>query len=187
MKLMKLVDVRRLSAELGVSERQVQRLVQLGMPRAERGKYDLVACLAWMIARWKEQIAAAREKEGGLEFERMRATRAQADNLEHQLRARRATLIPADVAAAHAKAHFDAVRRAFLEDLDGLAGRLAGKDRHEIKRVFHERNCAVLAKLATGDYLRTEPRPVATVEKKPRPRRRRSKAAHARRPAHTKR
>jgi hypothetical protein len=46
---MALVTVEQVATSLNVSSRRVQQLTTEGMPRAERVRYDLIACLEWYV------------------------------------------------------------------------------------------------------------------------------------------
>jgi phage terminase Nu1 subunit (DNA packaging protein) len=46
---MALVNVQKLASAMNVTTRWVNKLVEEGMPREERGKYDLAKCLLWYI------------------------------------------------------------------------------------------------------------------------------------------
>ena len=46
---MALVDVRKLASAMNVTTRRVAQLVHDGLPREERGKYELGKCLLWYI------------------------------------------------------------------------------------------------------------------------------------------
>jgi phage terminase Nu1 subunit (DNA packaging protein) len=95
---MALVNVRKLASVLNLTERRVQQLVPEGLPKEERGKYDLGKCMAWYI----RYLQAALEKravpmpEGdlsGLRDERLRLTRAEAGLKEIELAKQRGLLV----------------------------------------------------------------------------------------------
>jgi phage terminase Nu1 subunit (DNA packaging protein) len=46
---MALVDVRKLASAMNVTTRRVAQLVHEGMPREERGRYELGKCLLWYV------------------------------------------------------------------------------------------------------------------------------------------
>jgi len=46
---MALVNVQKLASAMNVTARRVQQLVGEGLPREEKGKYDLAKCLLWYI------------------------------------------------------------------------------------------------------------------------------------------
>jgi phage terminase Nu1 subunit (DNA packaging protein) len=46
---MALVNVQKLAGAMNVTTRRVAQLVHEGLPREERGKYDLAKCLLWYI------------------------------------------------------------------------------------------------------------------------------------------
>lgn len=50
------VPVADLAELFGVSERRIQQLVELGMPRLDRGKYNLFACVQWQLNEMEQSI-----------------------------------------------------------------------------------------------------------------------------------
>ncbi|SRR6266849_1167252 len=94
---MALVDVTRLANALEVGVRRVQQLAAEGLPKEERGRYDLGKCVLWYI---RSLHAALQKKavpvDGGFAGEgeeRLRLLRADADLREIELAKQRNTLI----------------------------------------------------------------------------------------------
>jgi phage terminase Nu1 subunit (DNA packaging protein) len=108
-----LVDVAFLAAFLGISERRVQQLVKLGMPRAARGQYDLLPCAKWYVEFLQEELKkrspATQPENAGIDAERARLVAAQADRAEIEVAVRRGDLM----FAPHTEAAWaDAIHRA---------------------------------------------------------------------------
>lgn len=81
---------------LDLTERRVQQLSRDGViPRAERGRYDLVGAVRGYVRYLREQ--AARAQSGAVDFgaERARLVKAKADLAEMEAEARRGDLLPA--------------------------------------------------------------------------------------------
>ena len=143
--------VHQIAAAFGVSARQVQRFADEGMPRPVAGRYDPVGCARWFIERLRAELAALGQGDD-LEAQRARAMAAQANLLEHRLKAARAELVPRGIIEAHYRAVMRWVRNAFLDrDYQAMAGQLVGKPRTEIRRLIDGWNRDVLLKLARGE------------------------------------
>lgn len=85
-----------LADALGVSERQVYRLHQLGMPKKGRGEYPLVRCCVW----YREHVLSPAENGEGpdLDEARLRKERAKAREAERKLSRRRREVVPSEIA-----------------------------------------------------------------------------------------
>jgi hypothetical protein len=69
---------------LNISVRRLQQLVQEGMPRAERGQYEIGPCLTWYIRFLSKALAARNETDGGeLLVQRTRILALRADKVAH--------------------------------------------------------------------------------------------------------
>lgn len=101
---MALVGVEQVSKALNVSARRVQQLsTKEGMPRAERGQYDLGQCMLWYIRYLQKQIAGRSSGEEGsvtsLMTERTKQARQQSERMQMaNLKARGEVLLASDVA-----------------------------------------------------------------------------------------
>lgn len=85
----------RIAEALGVSERQVYRYHQMGMPKAGRGQYPLLRCCIW----FRRHILAPAENGNApdLDEARLRKERAKAREAERRLSRRRQEVMPAEV------------------------------------------------------------------------------------------
>jgi phage terminase Nu1 subunit (DNA packaging protein) len=89
----KLVGIKELAEELGVSESTIKEYKKLGMPHSAKGKgiatkYDVDACAAWMKANNKTGDIGRAPGEISEEMKRqqLRKTIAQADKYEQELK-----------------------------------------------------------------------------------------------------
>lgn len=143
------VDVARVAQEFGCTDRTIQGLVKLGMPKAGHGRYDLLACFRWYVAKLRDE---AKEQElDPLEQERKRLTMAQADLAEIELAKARGLLIPIETYKQHTLAHLNTVRQRFLQLPAQIAPQLEGEERGTIKVKVRTAVCNVLAVLSTGE------------------------------------
>lgn len=146
------VDVWYIAKEFACSDRQVQKFVQLGMPKLAHGKYDLLECWRWYALKLKSELEEAQEEVTlrSLEWEQTRETKAKADIAELRASQMRRELIPIDIYRQRVAAHHSVVRQNIL----GLAGQIAplleGLTRIEIKARLHQRHKDLLNALSTG-------------------------------------
>jgi hypothetical protein len=118
-----LVDVYRVAAAFGCTDRQVQLLALEGMPKAGHGRYDLQACTEWFEGREKRKV----QSRGSIATQTAAAT------------ARRRVL--------------DVVRRELLALPFNVAPRLVGKACPEIKQILRKQICQVLLKLSAREEM----------------------------------
>lgn len=94
---------------LDVTERQVYELARDGtIPRAQRGRYDLVACVRAYIRHLREVAAGRQSRDGKLDLpaERARLAREQADHQSMKNALLRKELVPvSDVETAFTTVH----------------------------------------------------------------------------------
>jgi hypothetical protein len=75
-----IVGVDKIAQLFGKSEREVQRLVIFeGMPRINRGQYDLAKCAAWYVAFLHAQVCGCAGPCDGFDPETRNATNARAE------------------------------------------------------------------------------------------------------------
>jgi|SRR6185295_1758654 len=123
-----------IGAALGITTRRVQQLVDEGMPRLDRGKYDLLECLSFWFLKAAEERDKAREEQGsGLDAERERLTRAQADLAQLELSEKRGEMIPLDMHKTFVSTRIRAARVRILSLPDNLAGALENESKQAIK------------------------------------------------------
>ena len=94
------VNVETAAKALNVTPRRVQQLVKDGMPRAERGLYDLGQCMAWYIRFLQKALEQRAGSDGtggvlGLATERARLAKEQADKtaMENAISRRQVLLV----------------------------------------------------------------------------------------------
>lgn len=114
---MALQTVGQVATLLELSERQVYELAKRGtIPRAERGRYDLIACVRAYVRHLRE-VAAGRASDDGrsdIVAERARLAAAQADQYELKNAQLRGDLVPADDIESASVAIHSAVQRRLL-------------------------------------------------------------------------
>jgi len=82
---------------LDLSERRVQQLGREGViPKAERGRYDLVGAVRGYVRYLRDQASRAQSGVADFATERARLVRAKADLAEMEAAKRRGALLPAD-------------------------------------------------------------------------------------------
>jgi phage terminase Nu1 subunit (DNA packaging protein) len=97
-----------LAALFGVDVRTIANLVEEGMPKTERGKYDLTACVPWYLNRERE---AARGAKGlnDLDLARQRKTVADARLAELEVAKAEELVIPTELHAQRLKERLETV------------------------------------------------------------------------------
>lgn len=100
-----------LAALIGVDVRTIKNLVDDGMPKEARGKYDLGVCVKWYIERCVE-LARAGKGLNDLDLARQRKTIAEARMAELELEQLEGNLIPLEM---------------HEHRVEGIAGRLAAQ------------------------------------------------------------
>jgi phage terminase Nu1 subunit (DNA packaging protein) len=134
---MALVGVEKVARALNIGVRRVQQLVAEGMPRPEKGKYDVGLCLMWYV-RYLQKALERREIPqdaigASLRQERQRLVKAQADREELELGARRGELVPATVYEQEVGVIFTVLRQRLLTLPARLAPHLEGENRTVVK------------------------------------------------------
>jgi phage terminase Nu1 subunit (DNA packaging protein) len=156
---MALVSVDKVAKALNTGVRSVQRLVLEGMPRAERGRYDIGQCLLWYV-RYLQKIIeskglAVEDAVGAsLRQERQRLIKAQADREELELGARRGELVPVAMYEQEVGVTFNVLRQRLLTLPAQLAPHLEGENRAVIKarldKAIREALTALVNEFANG-------------------------------------
>ena len=107
---------------LGVSRAMVGKYVKKGMPKHQRGKYDVVLCVQWVIEGLKE-IRDGKGDTSELALERLKLYQSQRIKTDLENARVRGELLPAeDVADA-----FNAMAAEVATRLDAIGGRLASQ------------------------------------------------------------
>jgi phage terminase Nu1 subunit (DNA packaging protein) len=148
----RLADVWRVAEEFGCSDRQVQKFVSTGMPKAGHGKYDLLECWKWYALKLKTELEETKQdvSQHSLEWEQTRETKAKADIAELKAAQMRRELIPIDLYRQRVSAHHSVVRQNMLALPGQLASQLEGLARIEIKARMDKKIKDLLNSLATG-------------------------------------
>lgn len=129
---MAIVSVEVLARACNLTPRRIQQLVQEGMPREDRGAYDLGVCMSWYIRFLQEELAKRGPgAQAGVEMEQMRAQKRrlvelQADEKELDLQQARRKLIPIKHSLRLLERVLDRLRAQILNMPGKYAGRVVG-------------------------------------------------------------
>lgn len=98
----RIVGIAEITIALNLTKQRISQLVQLGLPKKLRGKYDQDECVGWYIRYLQARIEKRAIDEGGKSFasereERVRLVRALADLREIELARERGQLVLIDV------------------------------------------------------------------------------------------
>ena len=154
---MRRATVGEIAEALNVTGRRVQQLVVAGMPKAERGRYDLVQCLSWMV-RHQQHLIARRESEtsvhsgDALRITRARLVEARTADAEISLAARRGELIPLSVYTENLGEMIRVCRQQLLQLPARIAPSLEGENRAVIRVKLTHAVHDALAALAEGGH-----------------------------------
>lgn len=145
-----------LAALIGVDVRTIKNLVDDGMPKLARGKYDLGVCVKWYIERSVE-LARAGKGLNDLDLARQRKTVAEARMAELELEQLEGNLIPLDL---HEQ-RVEGLSARLASQCKGLDRFIAGVQRAtsavDAKAVVDDISDTLLAALrAVADDLETE-------------------------------
>ena len=90
-----------ISKLLNITPSRIRQLVAEGvMPRAEKGKYDLIRCVRGYVKYLQERAEGRGVEPSGLHDERMRLLMAQAEHKELEVAALQRSLLPFDEVVA---------------------------------------------------------------------------------------
>lgn len=114
----------RIAEALGVSERQVYRYHEMGMPKAGRGEYPLLRCCIW----FRRHILSPAENGDApdLDEAKLRKERAKARKAERELSSRRQEVMPAEVIERVNREADEWIRETTLERAPEIAAALEG-------------------------------------------------------------
>lgn len=150
---MAVVSVEKLAQAMNVTPRRVQQLVDEGLPREERGRYDLGKSMAWYI-RYLQGIIERRDipQADGVQAafwqEKRRLTEAQADLAQLAVAQRRGELLPVAFFERLMVQMITQGRQQLLQLPDRVAPELEGESRATIKTKLVEAIHRALAALA---------------------------------------
>jgi phage terminase Nu1 subunit (DNA packaging protein) len=138
-----------IAAALGLTDRRVQQLVNVGMPRVAHGKYDLLQVLKWWYLRaMAAEQKQVEEKTDGLSIEQERLTRARADREELELSKARGDLIPMQVYRDRMASHIVTARIHLLSMPARVVPALEGRNRRQMEDRLIDEVHTVLRSLA---------------------------------------
>jgi phage terminase Nu1 subunit (DNA packaging protein) len=152
------VDLKQVAKALNVSERRVQQLTKEGLPKEDRGKYDLGKCMLWYIRYLQAALEASGRRDstdedyGGMREERARLLRAEAELKEIELAKERGQV----VTIADVEREWSAIVLSVKARIMAIPPRLAPEILGETSRVMAqakiEKYCKeALAQLAKAD------------------------------------
>jgi hypothetical protein len=160
------MEVAAVAAFLGVSVSAVGNYCQMGMPKAERGKYNLKDCFKW----WLENIYAPKNATAQAKTDHERYMAAKADNEELKRDRLREALIPKERVVtefASRAADLKTTLRAFRFR---LAPTLEGKEREDIAHIMGKEIDLLLESFCRmGRYAALPAEDQSTPAKKPKP------------------
>jgi phage terminase Nu1 subunit (DNA packaging protein) len=122
---MALVSTEQLGKACGITGRRIRQLVEVGLPRAAAGRYDLGVCMSWYIRYLQGLLEGKQGPEGNqlndLRTERHKLLQLEREGLELDLQERRGQMVRLDVAEQWFGAACHRVRARLI----GLPQRLA--------------------------------------------------------------
>jgi phage terminase Nu1 subunit (DNA packaging protein) len=155
---MALADVKQVAKALNITDRRVQQLAKEGLPKEEKGKYDLGKCMLWYIRYLQAALEASGRRDSGEEEfigareERARLLRAEAELKEMELAAKRGQMVTiADVEKQYSDlAH--SIRARIMAIPPRLAPEILGETSRVMAQAKIEKYCKeALAQLAKAD------------------------------------
>jgi phage terminase Nu1 subunit (DNA packaging protein) len=153
----KLVDADRLGRVLNLSRGRVFQLVSLGMPKEGRGRYDPGKCAMWYIRYLQTELEKRGKRVGDSEeltntlpAEKLRLTKAQADDAELEVGRKRGELIPLELFRSEIEQIYMTLRQR-LYSLPRIAPQLEGETRGAIKAKLETSILDLLKSLASGN------------------------------------
>lgn len=154
---MAIVNVGKVAKALNLTPQRVQQLANEGLPKEDRGKYDLGKCMLWYIrylqaALEKKAVPMANGVYAGEREERTRLLRAEAELKEIELAKQRGQFVAiADVEAEYSNL-VHAVRARIMAIPPRLAAEIVGEtSRVMVQAKIESELKAALRLLARGD------------------------------------
>lgn len=150
------VPTRRLSEVLGVSERRVRQLVELGMPRAEAGRYDLTTCARWYIEYLNRSDGNGGGRglfqDEGMRFQRTRLIRLKCEQEELNLVRIKGQVVPVAVVEKTMAQLCMNIREHFIRLPERVARNLEGQTARVIELLLRQAIFEVLGMLSKHPY-----------------------------------
>ena len=116
--LLEIVKRDDLARVLGLTTIRINQLVNEGMPKNERGKYNLIECVKWYINFWKQRASGDNDEKKN---QQIGLIEAQRDKIVLETNKLRETLLPVEE-VAHT---LNAIAVIVSTQLDGLGARMA--------------------------------------------------------------
>lgn len=142
-----MVGVNRLAKILKLTPRRVQQLVEEGMPKGARGKYDAEECFTWYV----EYLKASSADDDGSDYKKALTERLywQAKRAKLEYERLEGTLIPASEVAKEIFESSRIVRDAFLNVIPRTAAILAANnDVQKVREIMEKEFRQVLEHLS---------------------------------------
>jgi phage terminase Nu1 subunit (DNA packaging protein) len=144
-----------LAKAMNISTRRVQQLTAEGMPKAKRGRYDLVPCLEWYVrflqnAVEHRQTLTGRAANDAVKRERAHLLHAQVQKAERQNLIASGEVVPLDVMRSRLSTVILQARQNLLQLPTRIAPQLEGEPRLLIKEKLRAEIYAALAALAVN-------------------------------------
>jgi phage terminase Nu1 subunit (DNA packaging protein) len=148
--------VAQIASLLNVSIPRIHQLVELGMPKVGRGRYNPADCMMWMLRHQQAQLSKRgltwKDKPTSLLEARRRKLSLQAERAEYELEKERAQVIPLEYFNRHIEEKFAVVRQRLLALPASLAPQLEGGTRTEIRHKLSVAVRGTLTALAQGEH-----------------------------------
>ena len=144
---------------LNLTERRVQQLARDGIiPKADKGKYDLVRCVQHYVQYLQERAYGNGDTARDTHHERARLIKAQADKTELEVAEMRGQLIPIEIIEHDWMQHVSSCRMRLLAIPSKSAFQIASlKEPAEIERFLKASIYEALTELARDDDELPEP------------------------------
>ncbi len=144
---------------LNLTERRVQQLARDGIiPKAEKGKYDLVRCVQQYVRYLQERAYGSGDTAQDSYHERARLIKAQADKTELEVAEMRGQLMPIEIIENDWMQHVSSCRMRLLAIPSKSAFQIASlKEPAQIERFLKAAIYEALSELAHDDDAVSEP------------------------------
>src|ERR1035441_4235322 len=130
---MAFVNAPQLAAAMHVSEHRIRQLSVEGMPKAMRGRYDLVPCLEWYIRFLQRHSLTGRASNDAVCKNRARLLIAQSERAERINKIEAAEVVPIEAMRARVSTMIVTARQNLLNLPARVAPQLEGEPRLVIK------------------------------------------------------
>jgi len=153
--LAKVFTVEQVAKLLNVTPARIQQFVELGMPKAGRGRYNPAECMTWLLRHQQKQLQkrglATKDEPQSLLEARKKHIEVQTEREALALAKERGLVIPISFYEQRVQDKFMAVKQRLLALPSTIAPQLEGETRTEIRHKLSVAIRGVLTALATGN------------------------------------